>query len=132
MSPKEALIRDGFPGVKPGRGRLSREAIARCKELAASGVQIDGYVVSQSTAPVKTAEPVEVKKVAVVNEKVIVDVRPERYNPKHFKAVSKTPVFGVTEFGMATVCGCGESLSYHRCDNPTVFGGIPVVIKPRA
>ena len=60
MKPKEALIKDGFPGVVAGRGRLSSDAKDRCKELAGMGWDIEGYSAEKSTTgeiTVKTVKP---------------------------------------------------------------------------
>lgn len=60
MKPKDALIKDGFPGVVAGRGRLSSAAKERCKELAAMGWNIEGYSAEKSTTgeiTVKTEKP---------------------------------------------------------------------------
>lgn len=128
MTPKEALQKDGFP-VKMGKGRLSAAGIARCKELAATGVSITGYSVvsnvDQTTAPKVT------KTSNVTGIKDIADLPPERYQEADWKAVSSVPVFGSTEFGMREVCGtCHNSLTYHWCNEPVILG-VPVTIVRR-
>ena len=132
MSPKEALIKDGTIPVKEGRGRLSREAIERCKWLVANkGWDIKGYEVakpvpSTSTAPVTPAEPV-VKKVKPDNVKEVKEFTifwPE----DSFKAVG----LDKKVWGMREVCNtCRVSLVQNQCEHPTILGGIPVKIVPR-
>lgn len=132
MTPKEALIKDGTIPVKEGRGRLSREAVDRCKVLAGQGWSIKGYEVvaakvsSTSTAPVTPAEPV-VKKVAVNNVKEVKDFT-IFYPEESFKAVGTDKKV----WGMREVCNtCGVSLVQNQCENPTILANIPVKIVPR-
>lgn len=135
MTPKDALIKDGTIPVKAGRGRLSREAIDRCKWLVANkGWSIKGYEVaaaakspvSTSTAPVAVAEPV-VNKVAVSNVKEVAEFTilwPEA----SYKAVGKDKKV----WGMREVCNtCRVSLVQNQCANPTILGDIPVTIVPK-
>jgi hypothetical protein len=127
-SPKQALIDDGFPGVKAGKGRLSADAIARCKELAASGVRIKGYELVTAPEGATNPEPT-VKKVKPQASDAIADLPPMRYDEGKFKAVSDVPIYGRTVHGMREVCQCRSSLSYHVCNSPTVLG-VPVRIVP--
>jgi hypothetical protein len=133
MTPKEALQADGFP-VKMGKGRLSREAIERCKELAAEGKQIKGYEVvtpkatSTSTAP---AAPV-VNKVKDSNVKEVLEFT--IYWPEEsFKAVDLNgKVIDGKYAGMREVDrGCGVSLVQCLCPNPVIVGDQRVKIVPR-
>lgn len=126
MKPKAALVMDGFQepdnghkwtaGDENKRGRLSAAAVRRCEQLAASGVQIDGYVVSSSnTGPVADA-PV-VKKVAQSNVKEVADIG-EPYRDENYWTASADghPV------GMRTVDNvCGNSLTYCPCPHPRVW-----------
>lgn len=123
MTPKEALLKDGTIPVKGGRGRLSREAIERCKYLVANGWKIKGY----DSAPSKsTAEPVEVKRVPATNVKVVSDFV-IFYERDSYRAV--TPSGKV--YGMAEVCNnCRVSLVQCHCGNPTILGDISVRITP--
>lgn len=129
MTPKEALMKDGTIPVKEGRGRLSREAIERCKELVALGWNIKGYAiaaapVSTSTAP---AAPKVVNKVAVTNEKVVADIV-YTYPEDQYKAVDANK----KEWGMREVCNtCRVSLVGHGCDNPVILGDVRVTIVPK-
>lgn len=128
MTPKEALAKDGTVPVSMGRGRLSAAGIERCKQLAAEGWKIKGYEVSTSRS---TSAPVVTKVSVSTGEKTIADLPPLRYDEKVYHAVSDTPVFGSTVFGMREVCQfCGSSLAYHRCDTPIVLG-VPVKIVER-
>lgn len=136
MSPKEALIKDGTIPVKEGRGRLSREAIDRCKWLVANkGWSIKGYeAVKPNSDTAAPAAPVEVKKVAVAGgEKIIHDII-YTYPEDQWKAVNTITGKVLTGkwMGMREVCNtCRVSLVGHRCENPTILGDIPVKIVPR-
>ncbi len=115
MKPKVALVKDGFlpAGSENKRGRLSGAAIARLKELAATGVKIEGYTVSQSS---DSSEPVKVEKVAVDPNR-IADV-PEETRPE----TSWQAFTSESEVGMRTVCnGCKNSLTYCHCQFPKVW-----------
>lgn len=135
MTPKEALIKDGTVPVKEGRGRLSREAIERCKYLVSQGWSIKGYEVSAaapvSTSTVAPAAPV-VKKVAVNNEKVIADIV-YTYPEDQYKALDANgKVIPGLHNGMREVCNtCRVSLVGHGCDNPTIYGDQKVTIVRR-
>lgn len=125
MTPKEALAKDGFP-VKQGRGRLSREADARCRELAAQGWTIKGYAVDKA-APKSATAPVVVKKAPVNNEKVIADFTLV-YDENAYTAKGSDG----KSYGMREVCNnCRVSLVQNHCDNPTILGNIAVTIVPR-
>jgi hypothetical protein len=124
MTPKEALQKDGFP-VSMGRGRLSREAIARCKELVAQGWVIKGYALDSS--PKSVDQPVAVKKVPAGTEKVVQEFT-ILYDEKNYRAVASNG----KEYGMREVCNiCRVSLVQNHCDNPTILGDIAVTIEPR-
>lgn len=129
MTPKEALIKDGTIPVKEGRGRLSREAIERCKYLVGQGWNIKGYEVA-AAAPVSTSTaPVGkvVNKVAVTNEKVIADIV-YTYPEDQYKAVDSDK----RVWGMREVCNnCRVSLVGHGCDNPVILGDVRVTIVPK-
>lgn len=115
MKPKDALVKDGFlpAGSENKRGRLSGAAIERCKELAASGWQIDGYSVSQSA---NTSEPAKVEKVKNDPNRVF-DV-PDQTRPES----SWTAWVGIVPIGMRTVCNnCRCSLTYCPCESPRVW-----------
>lgn len=123
MTPKEALAKDGYP-VKLGRGRLSREAIERCKELAAKGWNIKGYSVE---TPKSAAETVVVKKVKPTTEKVIADYT-ILYEEKSYKAVGDNG----KDYTMREVCNnCRVSLVQCHCGKPTILGNIAVAITAR-
>lgn len=124
MTPKQAIIKDGRIPVKEGRGRLSREADARCRELAAEGWVIKGYTVGNAVA--NSSTPPVVTKTAVTNEKVIADFTIV-YAEKSYKAVGND---GKT-YGMRECCNnCRVSLVQNHCANPTILGDIPVKIVP--
>lgn len=125
MTPKQALIKDGKVPVKEGRGRLSRDADSRCRELAAMGWNIKGYSVS---TPATVEAPAEVKKVKVANEKVVQDFT-ILYDEKVYKAVRLSDN---KEVGMREVCNiCRVSLVQNHCEAPTILGNIRVAIMPR-
>ncbi len=137
MTPKEALLKDGTIPVKEGRGRLSREAIERCKELVSQGWAIKGYEVAAVKPSSSTAAPVApvVNKVKAANGvKEVLDFTilwPEA----NYKAVNALTgkVLGDGKFGgMREVCNtCRVSLVQNQCEHPTILGGIPVKIVPR-
>lgn len=128
MTPKEALVKDGFP-VKVGRGRLSREAIDRCKELVAQGWVIRGYeAVKGSPSTVVTPDaPVVVKQAAISNIKEVKEFT--IYWPEDaFKAVDASG----NEHSMRWCDrNCGVSLVQCLCPEPIIPGDIRVTIKPR-
>ena len=115
MTPKEALIKDGFPGVKAGKGRLSNDAKARCAALASQGWNIDGYAVSSN----QNTGAVEVKHTPATSAKVVADgyIRFDRNTHRAF-----TLDTGV-EVTMASACWCGYSLTGHICEDPKVLVG---------
>jgi hypothetical protein len=115
MKPKEALVKDGFlpPGSENIRGRMSKDAIARCEQLASQGWQIDGFQVKKSS---DTAAPVEVERVKV-DPTSIPDV-PDQTRPEQ----SWTAHTSEGEVGMRTVCNvCRNSLTYCFCPVPKVW-----------
>lgn len=127
MKPKEYLVSIGeLTEVK--RGRLSLAHIEMCKKAAAEGISIEGYEVSRPTA----AQPnVEVKKVAVTNEKVVSEVF-IRYELDEFVAVEADG----TRHDLKQACKCGYSLVGHICENPQILvkgksGHQPVTIVRR-
>ena len=117
MKPKVALVKAGFlpAGSENVRGRLSGEAIAKCKALAAEGWDIEGYTVSQSSTP--TAPVVE--KTPVANgEKVIHDIvmRFPLDTPAHAFIDGKR-----VKVSMREACGnCRVSLVCCTCGAPSV------------
>ena len=130
MTPKEALVKDGFP-VKEGRGRLSREAIERCKVLAAQGWSIKGYEVKAASS--STAAPVVEKVKAVAGVKEVKEFT-IHFPQESFKAVyaNGKPV-GTPEWGngMREVCdNCRVSFVQCLClgDNKTLFGNVVKVV----
>lgn len=118
MKPKVALVKDGFlpPGSENTRGRLSGAAIERCKELAAGGWDIEGYVSSKSTgSPV-----VEKVKVAAVG-KEIADIGNPLRDESVWEAYAVHDGKNVP-VGMRTVDNlCGNSLTYCLCRSPRVW-----------
>lgn len=112
MKPKDALIRDGFPGVKAGKGRLSLEAKERLKVLAAEGWNIDGYSVTKATE----AKPATVVQTKPANgPKVIADIPDETRNESLWTA----HVPGGKRIGMREVCvNCSQSFTYCPCPTP--------------
>lgn len=110
MKPKAALIKDGKIPTTLGRGRMSAEQIARCKELALMGWDIEGYSVSNPTGD---SAPV-VEKITV-SSNVIADIGPETRPESDFQAYVR--VDGkLSEIGMRTVCNrCRRSLCYGLC-----------------
>lgn len=128
MTPKQALIKDGTIPVKEGRGRLSREAVDRCKWLVAEkGWDIAGYSVSNTPATTTKAAEKVVKKVNVVNEKVIQDFV-ILFDEKVYRAIDSEK----KEWGMREVCNnCRVSLVQCHCGDSTILGGVKVTIVPR-
>lgn len=135
MKPKVALVKDGFlpAGSENKRGRLSADAINRCKELAAKGWQIEGYEVSKTE---KSADAPKVEKVKVsTGAKEIADIG----NPLRDESVWEA--YGnhngeVKPIGMRTVCNtCHCSLTYCPCKSPVVWidydAAVVVNFKPR-
>lgn len=112
MKPKEALLKDGFISeIK--RGRLSADAIERCKALAALGWDIEGYSVSKSTGP--NDAPV-VERVKVTKSTEIVDIGDEIRPEIQFRAMIVDNDGKVKEVGMRTCCNvCKASLTYCPC-----------------
>lgn len=125
MTPKQALSKwnsdhpsESIP-FSEGRGRLSRDAVAKCAELAGKGWAIDGYAVTKSA----DAAPV-VKKVATVNEKVVQDFV-IFYDEHEYKALDNQDKV----WSMRNVCNaCRVSLVQCHCGSPTIFGDIAVRI----
>lgn len=131
-TPKQALLDDGFPGVKQGKGRLSKAAIARVHELVAEGVQIKDYSVSSTPATADAPKTTTVTKGKTSGAKEVVELAPLRYNEGEWKAVSPTPIWGRTEFSMREVCSfCGVSLVGHVCEEPILFGKYRVDVVAR-
>lgn len=119
MKPKVALVKDGFlpAGSENTRGRMSKAAIARCEELAAQGVVIDGFTAKKSA---DTSKPV-----IVTREKTdpnrIADVPDALRDDREFQAFV-TDKGKTVEIGNRTVCnGCHSSLSYCPCSQPRVW-----------
>lgn len=137
MTPKQALAKwNAANPTEPikfseGRGRLSREAVAKCMELVASGeYQIQGYVANTTksvdkkvNAETRTDE-VTVKKVVQTNEKVIQEFV-ILYDERAYVAVDAKG----KPWGMRNVCNnCRVSLVQCHCGKPTIFGDIGVTI----
>lgn len=115
IKPKVALVKDGFlpAGSENKRGRLSGAAITRLKELAASGMDIEGYTVSKSS---DSTAPPKVEKVSVDPNRVV-DVPDESRPEADWQAFSTNG-----EIGMRTCCNvCGSSLTYCYCPHPRVW-----------
>lgn len=128
MKPKVALVKDGFlpEGSENKRGRLSGEAIERCKALAAQGWAIDGYSVSEESTP--TAPVVEKVK---ADPNAVADVPDQSRSETDWQAHTDTG-----KVGMRTVCNvCRNSLTYCWCPHPVVWvdAGVESVVefKPR-
>lgn len=123
MKPKEALVKDGFlpAGSENKRGRLSGEAIERCKELVSQGWNIDGYSVVKSNEPEDEKTAPVAKKTAAPDPNRVYDIPDEVRSEDVWQAY--TYVGGKrTEVGMRTVCNsCGASLTYCRCRTPMVW-----------
>ena len=120
MKPKAALVKDQFvdgdhtwsPGDENKRGRLSKPAIERCKELAGQGWSIDGYSVSESSSPTGPRTVVQVKR----DPNAVVDIPNPTRDEKTMTAWA-----GTKEVGMRTVCNnCKRSLTYCPCPQPRV------------
>lgn len=131
MKPKVALVKDGFlpAGSENVRGRLSRQAIERCMELASQGWDIEGYAAKGSVAEGTR----EVTKAPVpVGEKVIHDIvyRFPLDTPAHAFHDGKKIVVSMRE-----ACGnCRVSLVCCSCGRPNVVrpdgsGSMPVTVK---
>jgi hypothetical protein len=122
VKPKDALKQAGFP-VNMGRGRLSREAIEKCKELAASGVKIDGYEV---TTKVSSESP-KVTKTAVVQGEKVIESFTLSYPLERWQAKGKDG----RVWSMKECCNnCRVSLVQCHCGNPSILGNIPLDIVP--
>lgn len=134
MKPKDALLKDNFPGVKAGKGRLSLAAIERCKELAAAGWDIDGYTVIKPTAAASKDTPPVVNKAKVAVSKEVVSIPDERYDAALYEVV--LPDGTPHPIGMQGVCDiCRNSLTYHFCDTPHLMhngASVPVIIRAKA
>lgn len=129
MSPKQALIKDGTVPVKEGRGRLSREADERCRQLVSEGWDIRGYAVNTTKSvdlpdkPVAQSKPT-VNKVIVTNEKVVQEFT-ILYDERAYVAVDATG----QPWSMRNACNnCRVSLVQCHCGNPSIFGDIGVKI----
>lgn len=118
MKPKVALVKDGFlpPGSENTRGRMSKDAIARCEVLAAQGWKIDGFsVVASSSAD--TSKPVTVERVSVDPNR-IADVPDMARDERDFTAWV-TREGKPEKIGMREVCNvCRSSFTYCHCASP--------------
>jgi hypothetical protein len=129
MTPKQALAK--WNAANPtnaikfseGRGRLSREAVAKCTELVASGdYQIQGYVANTTTATDK-AQPV-VQKIVQTNEKIVREFT-ILYDERAYVAVDADG----KPWSMRNACNnCRVSLVQCHCGKPSIFGDIGVTI----
>ena len=130
MTPKEALLKDGTITVKGGRGRMSREAVARIQYLVGQGWSIKGYeTVKPKVGAVSpsTAAPVEVKRVPVSGAQ---DVREFTilWDESAYKAIDADK----NEHSMRWVCDqCRVSLVQCGCGRPSIHQGLKLTIKPR-
>lgn len=122
MRPKDALIKDGFPGVTAGRGRLSAAAKSRLQELANQGWSIDGYSSGKAVAEVRAKVAADPK---VVQEFTIF------WSVDEYRAVETD---GKVR-SMAEVCrNCHVSLVQCHCGDPYIvsrnsMGHVPVRIE---
>ena len=121
IRPKQALVIDQFvdgdhtwsAGDENKRGRLSKAADERCKELASQGIAIIGYEVRGS---VETSQPVTVEKVKHDPNR-IADVPEPARNEKDWDAYTSEG-----QIGIRTVCNvCHSSLTYCYCTTPKVW-----------
>lgn len=115
MKPKEALVKDGFlpPGSENTRGRMSKDGIARCEQLAASGWHIDGFSVTKSS---DSSVPDTVVKVKVDPNRIADVPEPSRHEDDWTARTSEGVI------GMRTVCNvCRNSLTYCHCLQPRVW-----------
>lgn len=120
MKPKVALVKDGYlpPGSENKRGRLSGDAIERCKVLAAQGWDIEGYV---SSKPTEGAAPVVEKVKVQAGSKEIADISEPFRDEGYWKAYGNHNGTNIP-IGMRTVCNqCGNSLTYCPCKSPRVW-----------
>lgn len=120
MKPKVALVKDGFlpAGSENKRGRLSGEAIERCKTLVSQGWDIEGY---SSSTPPTAAAPVAVKDARVPTEKVISEIVYRFPLETKATAVHNGKTVPVS---MREACGnCRVSLVCCSC-------GMPKVVRP--
>lgn len=123
--PKDILVADGYPGVTPGRGRLSQAAKDRIAELVSEGYRVEGYAIAEN--PKSESQKATVKKVTVTSEKTIAEPF-IRYDIGETYAVDANG----KEWSMKECCNtCRVSLVGHVCDNPTILGNIPVTVKYR-
>lgn len=116
IKPKVALVKDGFlpAGSENKRGRLSAAAIQRCKELAATGMQIEGYETVKSSTP--DAAPVVNKVKVSTGSTEIADIGEPFHHEEAWQAFTSEG-----EVGMRTVCNtCKSSLTYCPCQHPVV------------
>lgn len=131
MKPKVALVKDGFlpPGSENTRGRMSKDAIARCEALAAQGWNIDGFTAKPSA---DSSKPVTVERVSVDPNR-IADVPDALRDFRDFTLVRKDTGKPIHAVGMKNVCqGCRSSFTYCPCQVPTFLdntGIIPVSFK---
>jgi hypothetical protein len=109
MKPKEALIKDNYPGISMGKGRLPLAAIERLKVLAAQGWNVEGYTVSKPV--LGSDKPVEVTKEKVSSVKEVIEPVAYRYGYKtHIAREHDTGV----ERSLKEACNnCGYSLIAH-------------------
>jgi hypothetical protein len=117
MRPKDYLYSKGLIDNPKQRGRLSLAHKEIIEQAVRDGVQIDGYSVAKSTAPVKD-DGTSVPKVERVEKGGIVDIgdetRPEKSWQAHYMMDG--------EKVMRTVCNtCNSSLTYCHCRTPYVW-----------
>lgn len=123
IKPKVALVKDGFlpAGSENKRGRLSAAAIERCKELAAAGMQIEGYSLKDSKVKDSAGKPEKtVVKEKVTNPASTVQEPFYRYGEDGVNTHEAVTVDGRV-YDLRQACHCGYSLSGHVCDNPAIL-----------
>lgn len=130
MKPKNALVKDGFlpAGSENKRGRLSKAATERLKELAAKGWDIEGFSVTKSvtpdTAPTVTRVPVE--------GKTLESIPDQRRDENDWQASALNRDGKRVEIDMRAVChNCGSSFTYCYCPESTftLDYDFPVVVR---
>ena len=127
LTPKQALAKDGTITIKPGRGRLSREAKERCQWLVENkNWDIKGYSTVVAPAPAKVDKPsAEVKRPA--GQKEVLDFTifwPE----DSYKAVGMDKAV----WSMREVCNnCRVSLVQCACGSPVILGDVKVRIEAK-
>lgn len=124
MRRKEYAVSLGL--ATPGKGRMSREALAAIEDARKGGMTFD------DDAPVTTKKPREVSVKATKapvahdrdNDGPMADTSLRYPLDQKFKGVDS---LGKTHIvGGANACDCGYSLVGHICNNPTALIGFPL------